>query len=187
MSESGSLQTLTRQKEGTSHGPCLNLLHECMGRVGGEDLQPEWHLNTFHLDCRLVCRKGEFLGYNWSMESVHRSGAPYTTIGPSGLVVNMVVPSCGLASIFKAPLVDFMDFTGGSDSKESTCNSRDLGSIPGRSLGRRNVYPLQYSCLESSTDRGAWRATWGCKESHTTEWLTHMNTGDFKGQPELRA
>ena len=41
MSESDSLQTLTRQKEGISHGPCLSLLHECMGRVGGEDLQPE--------------------------------------------------------------------------------------------------------------------------------------------------
>ena len=34
------------------------------------------------------------------------------------------------------------------------------GSIPGsgRSLGRENGYPLQYSCLENSMDRGAWRA-----------------------------
>ena len=34
------------------------------------------------------------------------------------------------------------------------------GSIPGsgRSLGRENGYPLQYSCLEKSMDRGAWRA-----------------------------
>ena len=34
------------------------------------------------------------------------------------------------------------------------------GSIPGsgRSLGRENGYPLRYSCLENSMDRGAWRA-----------------------------
>ena len=38
---------------------------------------------------------------------------------------------------------------------------RDRGSIPGlgRSFGEGNGYPLQYSCLENSMDRGAWRAT----------------------------
>ena len=29
----------------------------------------------------------------------------------------------------------------------------------GRSPGEGNVYPLQYSCLENSMDRGAWQAT----------------------------
>ena len=49
----------------------------------------------------------------------------------------------------------------GSDGKESPCNAEDPDSIPGsgRSLGERNGYPLQYSCLENSKDRGAWRAT----------------------------
>ena len=52
-------------------------------------------------------------------------------------------------------------FPGGSDHKQSTCNAGDLGSIPGlgRSLEERNSNPLQYSCLENSMDRGAWRAT----------------------------
>ena len=52
-------------------------------------------------------------------------------------------------------------FPGGSDRKESACNVGDLGSIPGsgRSLGEGNDYPLQYSCLENSIDRGAWWAT----------------------------
>ena len=38
---------------------------------------------------------------------------------------------------------------------------RDVGSVPGpgRSPGEGNGYPLQYSCLENLTDRGAWRAT----------------------------
>ena len=44
--------------------------------------------------------------------------------------------------------------------KESTHNARDLGSISGwgRSPGKGNGNPLQYSCLENSLDRGAWRA-----------------------------
>ena len=29
----------------------------------------------------------------------------------------------------------------------------------GKSSGEGNGYPLQYSCLENPTDRGAWRAT----------------------------
>jgi len=45
--------------------------------------------------------------------------------------------------------------------KESTCNVGYLGSISGlgRSLGGGHGYPLQYSYLENSTDRGAWQAT----------------------------
>ena len=44
--------------------------------------------------------------------------------------------------------------------KASTCNMGDLVSIPGseRSPGEGNGNPLQYSCLENPTDRGAWRA-----------------------------
>ena len=54
-----------------------------------------------------------------------------------------------------------MGFAGGSDGKESACSAGDLGSIPGsgRSPGEGNNYPLQYSCLENSMDRGAWQAT----------------------------
>ena len=50
---------------------------------------------------------------------------------------------------------------GGSDGKESACNAGDLSSVPGlgRSSGEGNGNPLQYSCLENSTDRGAWPAT----------------------------
>ena len=52
-----------------------------------------------------------------------------------------------------------MGFAGGSDSKESAHNAGDLGLIPelGRTPGEGNSYPLQYSCLENSKDRGAWK------------------------------
>ena len=44
---------------------------------------------------------------------------------------------------------------GGSDGKESACKAGDPGLI----TGEGNGYPLQYSCLENPTDRGAWQAT----------------------------
>ena len=47
----------------------------------------------------------------------------------------------------------------GSEGK-SACKAGDLGLIPGsgRSPGEGNSNPLQYSCLEKSTDGGAWWA-----------------------------
>ena len=55
-------------------------------------------------------------------------------------------------------------FPGGSDSKESACNSGDPGSIPGsgRSFGGGNGNPFQYSFLDNPMDRGArWAAVHG--------------------------
>jgi len=48
-----------------------------------------------------------------------------------------------------------------SVGKESACNAGDPGLIPelGRSPGEGNGNPLQYSCLENLTGRGAWWAT----------------------------
>ena len=67
-------------------------------------------------------------------------------------------------------------FPGVSDEKESAHNVGNPDLIPGlgRSPGEGNGYPLQYSCLENSTDRGAWRATdhGDCRESDMTGRLT---------------
>ena len=48
-----------------------------------------------------------------------------------------------------------------SDGKESACNAGNLGLIPGsgRSPGKGNGNPLQYSCLENPINRGALWAT----------------------------
>ena len=61
-------------------------------------------------------------------------------------------------------------FPGGSDGKASVYNAGKPGSIPGlgRFPGEGNGNPLQYSCLENPTDRGAW-CPWGRKEADTTE------------------
>ena len=50
---------------------------------------------------------------------------------------------------------------GGSDGKETACDARDLGLIPG--LGKfpeeGNGNLLQHSCLKNSMDRGTLEAT----------------------------
>ena len=67
-----------------------------------------------------------------------------------------------------------MGFPGGSDGKESACNAGDPGSIPGSKdtleKGMANRL-LQYSCMESSMDRGVY-SPWGHKWSDRTEQLT---------------
>ena len=57
-----------------------------------------------------------------------------------------------------------MGFPDESVGKESACNAGDLGDIGlrpvlGRSPGKGNGTPLQYSCLENPMDRGVWWTT----------------------------
>ena len=65
-----------------------------------------------------------------------------------------------------------LGFPGGSDGKVSACNAGNMGLIPGsgRSPGEGYGNPLQYSCLENTMDRGAWRATVHGVTSQT--WLS---------------
>ena len=55
----------------------------------------------------------------------------------------------------------YQGFLSGSVVKNPTANAGDMGLIPGlgRSPGEGNGNPLQYSCLGSPMDRGAWWAT----------------------------
>ena len=72
----------------------------------------------------------------------------------------------------------FLGFSGGSVVKNPPANAGDAGNyIPGlgQSPEEGNGNPLQYSCLESPMDRGAWQVTyspWDCKESDMTEQQT---------------
>ena len=63
-----------------------------------------------------------------------------------------------------------LSFLGGSGGKDSACNTRDPGSIPGsgRPLGKGSDNPLQCSCLENPRDSGAWwAAIYGVTQSRT--------------------
>ena len=64
------------------------------------------------------------------------------------------------ASIYQS-LYHISGFPGSLAGKEAACNASCIGSISelGRSPGEGNGYPLQYSGLENSMDRGAWQAT----------------------------
>ena len=69
-------------------------------------------------------------------------------------------------------------FPGGSDGKESACGAEHPVLIPGsgRAPGGENGNPLQYSCLENSMNRRAWRVTvHGVIESDMTEQLIHTH------------
>ena len=84
--------------------------------------------------------------------------------------------------------MDNNGFPGGSDSKESSCNVGDLGSILrlGRSPGGGHGNPLRYSCLENPHGQRslAVYSPWGSKESHgvaksvcvTKQAHTHTHT-----------
>ena len=72
-------------------------------------------------------------------------------------------------------------YDGGSSGKESAASARDAGDVGsilgwGRSPGGGNGNPLQYSCLENPTDRGAWWALVhrGHQELDMTEQVTHF-------------
>ena len=58
---------------------------------------------------------------------------------------------------------EYGGFPDGSDGEESACNAGGPGSIPGlgRYPGEGNDYPLQYSCLEDSMDKGDWLQSMG--------------------------
>ena len=76
--------------------------------------------------------------------------------GSTNLVSNLVLRDVG-------------NYPGSSDGRESACNEGDPGLIPGsgRASGEGNGYPLQYSCLENSMDRGAW---WSIVIGVTKSW-----------------
>ena len=78
-----------------------------------------------------------------------------------------LLPSCFFIPIPKRGIligpahVFYGGFPGGSAVKNPPADAGDLGSISGsgRSPGEGDGNSHQYSCLENSMDRGAWRAT----------------------------
>ena len=139
------------------------------------------------------------LGYQWEWGGQIRSlGSTYRQYYICGLVfinwgkfsaitisVTLVLisgipfdPFLVSISAYITHLLSRVGFPDSSDSKESACNAGDPGSIPGSGIspGEGNGNPLQYSCLEDSMDRGAWKATlvsWGHRKVKHN-WATNI-------------
>ena len=79
------------------------------------------------------------------------------TIRPPPPIVPSRCSDCDVQNVLASVV---WGFPGGSDGKESDCCVGDRGLIPGsgRYPGEGHGYPLQCSCLEKPTDRGAWWA-----------------------------
>ena len=77
----------------------------------------------------------------------------------------------------------------GNNGTSSTCNTEDAGDVssipvPGRSPGGGNAYPLQYSCLENSMDREAWRVSVH-RVTKSWTWLKWLSTHTHTRKPCL--
>ena len=112
----------------------------------------------------MVGTKGRLIGESENLKP-HRSAAEWQDI----FILLLLFPGSenSLTQIWKFgitfPLLYryFGGFSGGSEDRESACNTGDPGSIPGsgRSPGEGNGNPSQCSCLENFMNRGAWLAT----------------------------
>ena len=94
----------------------------------------------------------------WSVQAAssiltHGSQVTHSSARPICALSASVLANLGASS----QLLGFRWLSG----KEPACNAGVVGSAPGsgRSPGEGNGNPPQYSCLENSMDRGAWRAT----------------------------
>ena len=70
--------------------------------------------------------------------------------------------------------------------KHKSSINREFWGYPGleRSSREGNSYPLQYSCLENSMDRGAWKAiVHGVAKSRT--WLGDSHTPHFRDHSDI--
>ena len=82
-----------------------------------------------------------------------------------------------------------LGFPGSSVGKESACNVEDLGLIPesGRSPGKGNGYPGQYSGLENPHGQRSLMgySPWGHKELDMTERLSLRHRTKFDGRLDV--
>ena len=72
--------------------------------------------------------------------------------------------------------------------KNPPANAGDVGLIPrfGRSAGKGDDNPLQYSCLENSMDRGAWQVMVHGVSKSWTRLRTHTTTTDRSSKKVLK-
>ena len=102
-----------------------------------------------------------------------------TAVSSTVILRTLLASEKGSSMLLSVSLI--RDFPGGTTVENPPANAgdaRDAGSVPGlgRLTGGGNGNPLQYSCLGSPVDRGAWRAP---VHGVTESWMrlnTHVHT-----------
>ena len=123
-----------------------------------------WRVTVHRITKSWTRLKWHSMYHKRGLHSTPQKAADSFTLGCEDMITN---------EIREWSLWGISSYHGGSDSKQSVCNARDLGWIPGsgRSTGEVNGYPLQYSFLENPTDRGAqWVTVHGVAKSQT--WMS---------------
>jgi len=120
----------------------------------------------------------------WTKKSCYCSKLNLHTTGLKWVEKAAQQPTSSFSTLL---ILDGAKETNISDCKESTCNTEDLGSIPGlgRSPGGGHANPLQYSCLENPHGQRSLAGCnpCGCKESNMTEWLSTVQHKETKQYP----
>ena len=106
------------------------------------------------------CQCCTFYGFDrWMMTCIHHDGIIWEESLPSNPLCSIYssLHLCWLKPLVRASQVVQLVNNPPANARDA----RDVCSIPGsgRAPGGGNVNPCQYSCLESSMVRGAWRAT----------------------------
>ena len=147
----------TENSEGRSYGQLINNTWNCATSSVVKEMQ----------------RKRWPLAYSISTRgNVHPSVAclPLSNSAVS-LQMNSSFPLCKSNLLIHTHILCTpVGFPGGSDSKESACNTGDLALIPGseRYPGEGNGNPLQYSYLGNPMNRVAW---WAIVHGVSRSWM----------------
>ena len=129
--------------------------------------------------------------HGWSRDSFHgRHGLPWGLVSPATPRLYNCFSLSGWC--YYSSFWHFLGFPSGSAGKESACNARDLGSIPGlgRSPGEGKGYPLQYSGLENSMDcivHGVTKSRTRLSDFHLTFPRDLPDVGFEPGSPTWKA
>ena len=176
-----------------SHFSCVQLCatpqtaaHQASPSLGFSR-QEHWSGLPFPLQCMQVKSESEVVQSCLTPSDPMDYSLPGSSV--HGIFQARVLEWVAIAFSEIQPQRIYLGFPGGSVVKNSPANAGDMGWIhgSGRSPGEGNGNVLQYSCLENSMDRGAWRTTVNqvTKEQDMTYRLkttTKEGLGSFKNK-----
>ena len=141
----------------------------------GPDFRPEGWLRWFaHLFggiwCRVLAQYLAFAPKTWLCSQLFRSGSCF--FWPFCILLPQICLNCACSQF----LFGLPRWHSGKNLPANLGDARDASLIPGsgRSPIGVNGNPFQYSCLESSMDRGAWRAIVHGFAKSQPNWVTDL-------------